>query len=73
MSIQRRIHKSTSASDHILGVIAGDQYRDAPTPWRAVYSHSETAAIWDAQGRTVTICRREIAERIVAAVNAMER
>lgn len=58
-----------SASDHVLSVIAGNQYRDAPTPWRAVYGYSETAAIWDADGHTVTICRREIAERIVAAIN----
>lgn len=65
--------RSISASDHILRVIAGGPHRDAPAPWRAVYSYSEVAAIFDADGYTVTICRREIAERIVAAVNAMER
>lgn len=46
---------------------------DAPTPWRMVFGLSELARIDDARGHAVTICRREVAERIVAAVNGTER
>ncbi len=45
---------------------------DAPAPWRAVRGHTEISWILDARGHTVTLCRREIAERIVQAVNAGE-
>lgn len=51
---------------------ASKEHPDAPAPWRAVGAYSELAAIIDADGYTVTICRREIAERIVRAVNGVE-
>ncbi len=47
-------------------------HSDAPAPWRSVGAYSELAAIIDADGYTVTICRVEIAERIVRAVNQVE-
>ncbi len=45
---------------------------DAPTPWRIRRGYTEISWILDARGHTVTLCRREIAERIVQAVNAGE-
>lgn len=51
---------------------ASEGHPDAPAPWRAVGAYSELAAIIDADGYTVTICRTVIAERIVAAVNGVE-
>lgn len=45
---------------------------DAPTPWHTVRYFSELTAILDATGFTVTVCRPEHAERIVAAVNEQE-
>lgn len=44
----------------------------APAPWRMVNGYSEIAAILDANGRTVTLARRAVAARIVAAVNGAE-
>lgn len=55
---------SAAGQSHIIS--------DAPTPWRTAISRSEIAAVLDARGHTVTLCRREIAERIVAAVNGVE-
>lgn len=51
---------------------AADPHNEAPTPWRALRAYSEIAAIVDANGFTVALCRKEDAERIVAAVNGAE-
>lgn len=42
----------------------------SPTPWRAVDAYSELSTILDANGYGVLLCRREDAERIVAAMNS---
>ena len=47
-------------------------YADAPTPWRIVRSYSEISAVMDAQGRTLFLCPKELAGRVVAAVNLVE-
>jgi hypothetical protein len=45
---------------------------NAPLPWRITKPFSEIAAINDAHGRTLFICRDDIARVIVDAVNKME-
>ena len=47
-------------------------YADAPTPWRIVRSYSEISAVMDAQGRTLFLCPKELAGRIIGAVNLVE-
>lgn len=46
--------------------------RDAPAPWRIVNTSSELCTILDARGHTVFICRKEVAGRIIGAVNLVE-
>lgn len=52
--------------------VAANPHNEAPTPWRTLRAYSEIAAVVDANGFTVALCRREDAERIVAAVNEQE-
>lgn len=47
-------------------------FHDSPTPWRAVRSYSEISAIVDRNGHILFLCPKELAGRIVAAVNMVE-
>jgi len=47
-------------------------FADAPTPWRAIRSYSEISMIVDANGHSLLPCPKELAGRIVAAVNLVE-
>lgn len=52
--------------------LARGLYADSPAPWRIVRSYSEISAVVDLQGRTLFLCPKELAGRIVGAVNLVE-
>jgi hypothetical protein len=45
---------------------------NAPRPWIVAHAASEIAAVCDAQGRRLLLCRNEIAQVIVEAVNKLQ-
>lgn len=47
-------------------------FADTPSPWRAVRSYSEISAIVDRNGHILCLVPKEIAGRIVAAINMVE-